>query len=66
MEKDELIAKQKELIYQLSKLSNTLGREWRERVEKYESEIAALEKAIEQPDLLTDSETRANLTSNPK
>ena len=37
-----IIEKQKELIYQLSKQPNAIGKEWRERVERLESELAAL------------------------
>jgi hypothetical protein len=40
---EQIIAKQKELIYQLSKQPNAIGKEWRERVERLESELAALE-----------------------
>jgi hypothetical protein len=40
--------KQKELIYQLSKQPNAIGREWRERVERLESELSALEAEKEE------------------
>jgi len=50
--------KQAELIYQLSKQPNAIGKEWRERVEKLESEIAALEQQVEEQEAkrLTDAE----------
>jgi hypothetical protein len=47
MKKDMIIQKQKKLIYQLSKQPNSIGREWRERVEKLESELRELESEDE-------------------
>lgn len=45
--KDKIIAKQKELIYQLSKQPNAIGKEWRVRVEKLELELTELESQPE-------------------
>jgi len=48
--------KQAELIYQLSKQPNAIGKEWRERVEKLETEIAELEKQVEEQESISDED----------
>jgi len=43
----ELIVYQKKLIYQLDKQPNSIGREWRERVEGLELEIKEIGEELQ-------------------
>ena len=56
----ELIEYQKKIIYQLNKQPNSIGREWRERVEGLEVIIDTFTKQLSELKVLEQSEVNIN------